>query len=78
MTTFFLMAFAFFPLNWFQEKEENWQPIYASWEYCEGSRMDFSFLLDAPAGKHGFVTVNDGHFYFKDGIRTRFWGLNIH
>ena len=24
---------------------------------------DFSHLLDAPAGKHGFVRVKDGHFY---------------
>lgn len=28
---------------------------------------DFSHLLDAPAGKHGFVRVKDGHFYFEDG-----------
>ena len=33
---------------------------------------DFSHLLDAPAGKHGFVRVKDGHFYFEDGTRIRF------
>ena len=26
--------------------------------------LDFSHLLDAPAGKHGHVTVKKGHFYF--------------
>ena len=26
--------------------------------------LDFSYLLDAPAGKHGFVTAKHGHFYF--------------
>ncbi|MCG8432072.1 MAG: hypothetical protein MJA29_12985 [Candidatus Omnitrophica bacterium] len=34
-------------------------------------------VLDAPAGKHGFVTVKDGHFYFEDGTRARFWGTNL-
>ncbi len=39
--------------------------------------MDFSHLLDAPAGKHGFVTVKNGHFYFEDGTRVRFIGFNL-
>ncbi len=39
--------------------------------------MDFSHLLDAPAGKHGFVTIRDGHLYFEDGTRARFLGFNI-
>ena len=37
----------------------------------------FSHLLDAPAGKHGHVTVKDGHFYFADGTRARFIGFNL-
>ncbi|MEI8244894.1 MAG: carbohydrate binding domain-containing protein [Lentisphaerota bacterium] len=40
--------------------------------------VDFSFLLDAPAGKRGFVKAKeDGHFYFEDGTRAKFWGTNI-
>ena len=39
--------------------------------------LDFSHLLDAPAGKHGHVTVKDGHFYFADGTRARFIGFNL-
>jgi len=39
--------------------------------------IDVSFIQDAPAGKHGFVTVRDGHFAFEDGTRARFWGTNI-
>ncbi len=31
--------------------------------------LNFSHLLDAPAGKHGFVRVKDGHFMFEDGTR---------
>ncbi len=39
--------------------------------------LDFSHLLDAPAGKHGFVKIKEGHLYFQDGIRARFLGFNI-
>ncbi len=39
--------------------------------------LDFSHLLDAPAGKHGFVQVKDGHLAFEDGKRVRFLGFNI-
>ncbi len=40
--------------------------------------IDLTPLLDAPAGKHGFVGVhNDGHFYFEDDTRARFFGTNL-
>ncbi|MFV2067328.1 MAG: hypothetical protein ACC645_10140, partial [Pirellulales bacterium] len=40
--------------------------------------IDLTFLLDAPAGKHGFVGVRpDGHFYFEKGTRARFFGTNL-
>ncbi len=39
--------------------------------------LDYSWLLDAPAGKHGFVKVKDGHLYFEDGTRAKFLGFNI-
>ncbi|MBM4085402.1 MAG: hypothetical protein FJ272_11480, partial [Planctomycetes bacterium] len=40
--------------------------------------IDLSHLLAPPAGKHGFVTVGkDGHFYFQDGTRARFFGTNV-
>ena len=41
------------------------------------SPVSVAFLLDAPAGKHGFVTVKDGHLATADGTRIRFWGVNI-
>ncbi len=41
------------------------------------SPVDVSFLLDAPAGRHGFVVVKDGHLATEDGQRIRFWGVNI-
>ncbi len=39
--------------------------------------LDFSHLLDAPAGKHGYVTVKDGKLFFEDGKRARFIGFNL-
>jgi hypothetical protein len=40
------------------------------------SAADVRFLLDAPAGKHGFVQSVDGHLTL-DGKRFRMWGVNI-
>lgn len=39
--------------------------------------LDYSHLLDAPAGKHGFVGTKNGHLYFEDGTRARFLGFNV-
>lgn len=41
------------------------------------SPVDVSFLLDAPAGKHGFIQVANGHLATGDGQRIRLWGVNI-
>ncbi len=40
--------------------------------------VDLSLLLDAPAGKHGFLQSKNGHFVFADGTPGRFFGTNIH
>lgn len=75
---FILFLYLFFTgYSVYAIKEEKWFPFYIPWDYCKGSMVDFSFLLDAPAGKHGFVGARDGHFYFEDGTRARFWGLNL-
>ena len=39
--------------------------------------LDFSRLLDAPAGKHGFVRVKDGSLFFENGTRAKFVGFNF-
>jgi hypothetical protein len=43
----------------------------------KGSALDMSWLLDAPAGRHGFVTVKGDRFVFEDGTPARFWGGNF-
>jgi len=44
----------------------------------ELGELDLSKLLDRPAGKHGFVRVDEaGHFRFADGTPVRFFGTNL-
>jgi hypothetical protein len=44
----------------------------------DSSLVDFSNLLDGPCGKRGrLFTGRDGNFYFEDGTRGRFWGINV-
>jgi len=41
------------------------------------SAVDVSFFFQAPAGKHGFMQVMNGHLATGDGQRIRLWGVNI-
>jgi len=45
--------------------------------FPDSSLFDATGNQDAPAGKYGFVTVKDGHFFFANGKRIRFFGLNM-
>jgi len=57
---------------------EDWFPFEFPLDDTNLDSIDLTGLLDAPAGKHGFVTVRpDGHFYFEDGMRARFFGTNV-
>lgn len=49
------------------------QPDY---EKLAGTALDVSYVLDAPAGRHGYVTVNGEDFVFEDGTAVKFWGTN--
>ena len=47
-------------------------PVYSS------PATDVSFLLDTPAGRHGFTRSRpNGHLYFADETRARFWGVDM-
>ncbi len=41
------------------------------------SLVNLSFLHDAPAGKDGFIRIQDSHFVKPDGTRIRFWGVHL-
>jgi hypothetical protein len=45
--------------------------------YPRSSLHNFSDLLDAPAGKRGFLKTRGEHFVWDDGTRARFWGINV-
>lgn len=53
------------------------QPFAIDHKNRVDSPADVSFLLDAPAGNHGFITVKDGHLAKGNGERFRIWGVNL-
>jgi hypothetical protein len=60
-------------------QNENWQPIENKKIIEPGSVLDFSFLVDSPAGKFGKLVVRDGHFEFENqpGRQVKFFGANL-
>jgi hypothetical protein len=52
------------------------QPFVIDHFQRQDSKADLTFLLDAPAGKHGFIRDVNGHLA-HDGGRIKFWGVNI-
>ncbi|MFL5729264.1 MAG: carbohydrate binding domain-containing protein [Cytophagaceae bacterium] len=57
--------------------EGEWYKLETNVKKDGSHYVDWSSLLDAPAGKHGFIKTVDGHFKFEDGTPVRFWGTNI-
>ena len=55
--------------------EEGLFPFVISYDMARGA-TDFSSLLDAPAGKHGFTRIEGQHFV-NDAGRIRFNGVNV-
>jgi hypothetical protein len=50
-----------------------WSPDYD----FENSHIIMPDWLDAPAGKHGEITMLNGDLLFEDGTPIKFWGTNI-
>lgn len=60
------------------EEQDEWYPFVLPAKMDPDSPANIGKLvLDPPAGKHGFCKVKDGHFYFEDGTRAKFWGTNL-
>jgi hypothetical protein len=53
------------------------KPFEMFWRADSGVVADMSFLLDAPAGKDGFIQIKNGHLATPDGRRFRIWGVNL-
>jgi hypothetical protein len=56
---------------------EQWVPFHLPWDAPPDALVDARFLLDPPAGKHGFIQVRDGHFWLPGIGRQRFWAVNL-
>jgi hypothetical protein len=55
-----------------------WVPMYIDSNSYTGHFIDWSHLLDAPAGKHGFLKTNSqGELIFEDHTKIRFLGVNL-
>ncbi len=53
------------------------KPFVMNHRAATTSPADVSFLLDAPAGKNGFVRIQNGHLVKADGSRLRLWGVHL-
>ncbi len=61
------------------EDRSNWFAFeFEQDDFREGAVIDFTSSLDAPAGKHGFITVSgSGKTVFDDLTPAKFWGTNL-
>lgn len=57
--------------------EGEWYPIPSNPKKTGTHYVDWSSLLDAPAGKHGFLTHQEDQLVFEDGTAIRFFGTNL-
>ena len=57
----------------------NWYPYeMPSFDTIVGTPLDVSFVHDAPAGKHGYIKMDDvGKLTFDDGSKANFWGADV-
>jgi hypothetical protein len=53
------------------------QPYVINHRGGDGALIDLSFLLEAPAGRAGFIRVENGHLANPKGEPIRFWGVNL-
>jgi hypothetical protein len=73
-----LIALSFFLINTFASisQTSNWFPFNPNVS-DNNNRIDMTSWLDAPAGKHGFVTIKNEKFVFENETPVKFWGVNI-
>ena len=59
------------------DETDEWLAVPPSPSIVAKSALDVSFLLPAPAGERGFVSVKDGRLAFGKGGRARFFGASL-
>ncbi len=65
------------PEKTFQTDTSKWMPLEPSDSFPVSTAINMSFLLDAPAGKHGQVKADGDKLIFEDGTPARFWGVRV-
>ena len=55
----------------------SWFPFDPAKDDFAPTILDGSPFVEAPTGRHGFVTVKGDRFAFADGTPVRFWGAQI-
>lgn len=59
------------------DDSNDWFVFNPNNDFREPSEINMKSWLDAPAGKHGFVTMNGNNLAFEDDVPVKFWGVNI-
>ena len=77
--TIFFLFLILFSMSGFVSAQENKNqvPFPMNWEEFPGGKINLSYLLEKPAGKDGFIRIENGHFVKPDGERFRIWGVNF-
>ncbi len=57
-------------------EDSDWFPFTPENSFEQGV-IGMKDWLDAPAGKHGFLQMNDDNLRFEDGTGIKLWGTNI-
>jgi len=61
-----------------KHSDKDWYPFVLSRKLDPDSPANIGKLvLDAPAGKHGFLKTKGDSFIFTDGTPAKFWGTNL-
>lgn len=79
-TGIFLIYFSLLltQLQIFADSEKDWYPFVIPEKlYHDSSANIGKLVLDAPAGKHGFLKTKGSEFIFEDGTPIKFWGTNL-
>jgi hypothetical protein len=73
---FYFLLFSIGLKAFCQNETKDWFVFQPKTDYSN-SRTNMKAWLDAPAGKHGFLKMNDDDLAFEDGTPVKFWGVNI-
>lgn len=77
---FLLLLFVIVSISSCSRQHDFEEPVWYAFEpekKNEISKINMTNWLDAPAGKHGMLTLKDDEFVFENGEKIKFWGVNI-